>query len=220
MDSNITNIIFDFVGHISKVFEILPYECYNENKAKIININKYIINTNQDIITSTNEDTDGNIIYIELNNCIASRVRDQRTNLLHLKYIFRISPDLTNTVILNHLIEPEKENNNTCITFTYLNKSIVGYILNYDIKNHTITLQHEYARRFKNIANNGIEIFNIDMISKCELEYTINYFINNTLKSDEHDYNKRHYESNDTKIINNKKKYIKQPNNDNIDFID
>ena len=60
------------------------------------------------------------------------------------------------------------------------------------------------------------------MIIDCILEYAIHYYINISVKvkSDEYDYNKRKYESIDTKIINNKKKNIKQPNNDNIDFID
>ena len=78
---------------------------------------------------------------------------------------------------------------------------------------------HEFARRCRSMINSG-ETFSIDMISNCMLEYTINCFISNNLKSDEIDYNKRYYESNEDKIRNNKKKYIKQPNNDNIDFID
>jgi hypothetical protein len=44
MDSNITNIIFDFVGNISKVFKILPNKCYTDNKEVILKLNRYIIN--------------------------------------------------------------------------------------------------------------------------------------------------------------------------------
>ena len=78
---------------------------------------------------------------------------------------------------------------------------------------------HEFARRCRSMIN-SIETFNINMISNCVLEYTINCFISINLKSDEIDYNKRHYESTNDKIINNKKKYIKTSTNDNIDFID
>ena len=60
------------------------------------------------------------------------------------------------------------------------------------------------------------------MIIDCILEYAIHYYINISVKvkSDEYDYNKRQYESIGTKIINNKKRYIKQHNNDTIYFID
>ena len=135
MNSNITDIIFDFVGHISKVFKIIPNKYYNENKATILNINKYIINNNQNIITPTIKDSDGDIINIELSNCSAYKCKEQRPNNLFIKYRFRISPDLTNTDILNHLMEIEPgEEHNTCITFRYLNKRVIGSILNYDIK--------------------------------------------------------------------------------------
>ena len=77
------------------------------------------------------------------------------------------------------------------------------------LKKHTITLEHEYVRRLRHIPTDGVEIFNIDMISDCILEYSINYYINNSvkLKSDEYDYNKRYYESNDTKIFSHTADY-------------
>ena len=52
MDSNITNLIFDFVGRISNIFKILSNTYYTKHKDEIIKINKYIINDNQEIITS------------------------------------------------------------------------------------------------------------------------------------------------------------------------
>ena len=160
---------------------------------------------------------------MELNNCCAYKRTEQRTNILISRYIFNISLDLTNINILNYLIQIKPGTcNNDYITFKYLDldRSVEGFILDYDINKNTITLQRESARRSKSMVNNGIEVFNISMIRDCKLEYIINHFTTTNLKSDEYDYNKRHYKSNDTEIINNKKKYIKQPNNDNIDFID
>ena len=65
------------VGHISKVFEILQNKIYNENKANIIHINKYIINTNQDI-TPTINNSDGDITNIDLDNCNVYNCKAQR----------------------------------------------------------------------------------------------------------------------------------------------
>ena len=76
IDSNITGIIFDFVGHISQVFKILPNKIYNEHKAKTINLNKYIINTNQDI-TPTIHNSDGDITNIDLTNCNVDICKEQ-----------------------------------------------------------------------------------------------------------------------------------------------
>lgn len=43
-------MIFDFVGHISKICKILPLKCYTEYKTQMIKLNIYIINTNHDTV--------------------------------------------------------------------------------------------------------------------------------------------------------------------------
>ena len=146
-------------------------------------------------------------ILYKLSNCSLYKHIHDSYDGLHTHYTFKISLDLNNINIINYLIEENASSrHHKYIKFTYMNEEITCYITGYNIENNTIIY--------------GWKEFNINIISNCVIHYELSEYISNNLKSDEYDYNKRHYESNDTKIINNKKKYIKQPNNDNIDFID
>jgi hypothetical protein len=119
----------------------------------------------------------------------------------YIYYEFEISPDLTNTTILNYLIEIDSRRtfNDKSIEFKYNNRPVRGCILNYDIKQRTIKL------------NRNTEIFNIDSSSECILKYDIMHYKNIV---EVNVYNRG--ESNNKPIEQSKPKH----NNDNIDFID
>jgi hypothetical protein len=208
---NITNIIFNFVGYISPIFKIIPTKCYNNNnKNKILNINKYInTNNNKDIITSTINRNRQDINMYKLNNCIMYEREHKSFESTYIYYEFEISPDLTNTTILNYLIEIDSRRtfNDKVIEFKYNNRTVRGCILNYDIKQHTIKLDR------------NTEIFNIDSISECILKYDIMHY-KNIVEVNVYNRGKSYYyeneESNNKPIEKSKPKH----NNDNIDFID
>ena len=57
------------------------------------------------------------------------------------------------------------------------------------LKKHTITLEHEYVRRLRHIPTDGVEIFNIDMISDCILNNDITHIINHVEVESNESYN-------------------------------
>jgi hypothetical protein len=130
-------------------------------------------------------------------------------------YEFEISPDLTNTTILTYLIDIDRQHrfNDNYIKFKYNNRKVRGIILNYDIKQHTITLELDGDCR--NVYNET-EIFNIDSISECILKYSIIYYkhISNA------DVYSNKKSNTPTKYYNHIQKSKPIHYNDNIDFID
>ena len=109
-------------------------------------------------------------------------------------------------------LKQTKTFNNNYITFTYTNRKVRGYILNYDIKNHTIMLNLDYNSQQSNPTHKSDELFNIDILSDCILEYSIHDYIRHDkeVKAD------NYYYPNDTSA-NTKTKIS---TDDNIDFID
>ena len=79
-------------------------------------------------------------------------------------------------------MEPKTILNNNHMKYTYTNKNVRGYILNYDIKNHTIMLKLDGACQQSNPTHRSDELFNIDMISDCILEYTIHDYIRHSVE--------------------------------------
>ena len=44
--------MFDVVGHISKVFKVIPNKCYTGNNDEILKVSNFIINDNQETLIS------------------------------------------------------------------------------------------------------------------------------------------------------------------------
>jgi hypothetical protein len=187
-DFNLTNIIFDFVGHISPIFNIIPTQCYIKNKTEILKIDKYIINDNQDVITSTIKRNHQDVTMYKLNKCIMYEREHISFESTYIYYEFEISTDLTNTVILNYLIDIDRQFtfNANFITFKYLNWNVRGTLLSYDIEKHTITINIDYATQQSNPypTRRITETFNIDSIRECVLKYKIIPHYKNTVELD------------------------------------
>jgi hypothetical protein len=232
---DITNIIFDFVGHISPIVNIIPTQCYTKNKTKILEINKYIINNNQDIITSTIKENHKDINIYKSNNCIMYMSERYHISYetTYMNYEFKISPDLTNTDVLNYLMEigPNTIHNKNYFKFKYLDWNIRATLLSYDIKQNTITLNMntDYNNRQSNPypTRRNTETFNIDSISECILEYNIIHYIDIAKVNAYEDKQSNYYKNKESNTSYTKQTYSKPKpksniihNNDNIDFID
>jgi hypothetical protein len=100
----------------------------------------------------------------------------------YIYYDFEISPDLTNTEVLNYLIDIERQHtyNNTYFEFKYLNWNVRGTLLTYDIEKHTITINIDYNTKQSNPypTRRNTETFNIDSISECILKYKLIHYKN------------------------------------------
>ena len=120
-------------------------------------------------------------------------------------------------------IEPQRRFNNNYITFTYTTRKVRGYILSYNINNHTIMLKLDGDSQQSNPTRKSDEIFNINMISECILEKRINDHISNgiIIPTERHyksKYEIRELHTNIQHKLIKKTKYTSP--NDNIDFID
>ena len=146
MDSNISNIIFDFAGYISKVFKILPIQCYNNNKNKIHRLDRYITKMKHDIVitskTTKRISKFRNYTTYTVNNCILTKIENTRYNTSYTYYKIDIPLDLTNKNIIHDIMEIQDKTDyiKTYIDFTYLNRKVRGCIREYDIENNTINI--------------------------------------------------------------------------------
>jgi hypothetical protein len=149
----------------------------------------------------------------------------------YIYYEFEISPDLINTVVLNYLIDIDRQRtfNENFIEFKYLNWNVRGTLLSYNIEKHTITINIDYKTQQSNPypTRRSAETFNIDSISECVLKYKLIHYKNIVEVNVYNDKQNRYFENKENNIPYTKQIYLKPKpksniihTNDNIDFID
>ena len=77
------------------------------------------------------------------------------------------------------VIKPNNTYNTNPIDFICTNWKVSGFILSYDIKHHTLMLNHDYNSQQSSPARKSEELYTITMISECVLEKRSTDYISN-----------------------------------------
>ena len=145
---DITNLIFYVVGHVSNIVLIIQNTCYNDNKTQTIKINRYFVNDNQDIITSTIRKYAEHVQVHKLNTCMLYGREYGNLESTYLDYEFELSPELVISNITQYIMEIEDQTirnyDSIQCTYIYIYRDIYiysklrGCLISYDITHQTI----------------------------------------------------------------------------------